>query len=94
MKADFDITPYTVVSIILLIIVLVFFVNLIFTENVQAGSYVPPVEKVECKTTADCGPANPICISMNGQPTFCGCLGDLTPGCAPVGKKCIYYKCV
>jgi hypothetical protein len=92
MKADFDVTPYTVVAIILFIIVLTYFVNMLFVEKVQAANYVPPTEKVECKTGADCDSTNPICISINGQPNFCGCLTD-KPDCESTGKKCIYNKC-
>jgi hypothetical protein len=92
MKA-FDITPYTVVAIILFIVVLTFFVNFLFTEKVQSGSYVPPIVKVECKTFADCNANNPLCLSINYQPTFCGCLTDI-PDCQNSGKKCIYSRCV
>ena len=49
MKA-FQISPYVLVTISLLFIVIVWVVNFLFVQKVQAGSYVPPKESVECKT--------------------------------------------
>jgi hypothetical protein len=82
----FQISPYTLMAIILLVIV--FFINFLFVQKVQAGSYVPPKESVECKTNSDCH-GNGICLSINNQPYFCGCKEDLDCG----GKKCIYNRC-
>jgi hypothetical protein len=88
MKADLHISPYVLMSIILLIIVIVFFVNFLFVQKVQAGSYIPPKESVVCKTNSDCR-NNGICLSINNKPSFCGCLEDLDCG----GRSCIYNRC-
>ena len=93
MKADFQISPYVLMTIILFVIVAVFFINFLFVQKVQTGSYVPPKESVECKTNSDCH-GNGICLSINNQTSFCGCLPSDTITDCKAGEKCIYNRCV
>jgi hypothetical protein len=79
------------IAVILSIIVLTILVNFVNADTIQTPSYVPPTEKVECKTNSDCSHSNngPFCMIVNGQKNFCGCLEELDCG----GRKCINERC-
>ncbi len=77
-----------VIAIFLTIIVLAFLINFLFTERIQAGDSGSLKEEVKCKTHSDCPPGQ-LCITINDQPRFCGCLDE--DDC--LGEDCIYNMC-
>jgi hypothetical protein len=90
MKA-FEAGIYMVVAVLLAIVVLVVSLNFLLSGKVEASSYSPPEEKVECKTNSDCLSSinGPYCMSINGGKKFCGCLDD--SDCQ--GTHCIFNRC-
>lgn len=95
MKADFDWSQYVGISMVLFIIFVVFFYVFLNVQTVQAGSYSPPKEKVECTVNSDCSRNTNgfSCLKINDRQAFCGCLSDDLPDCR-VGFKCKFNRCV
>jgi len=77
-----------VIALILVVIVFKFHLDFVISGKIQSGGLVTPIEQVKCKTSSDC-PNPELCLSINYQPNFCGCLDDSD---CPSGK-CIYNKC-
>jgi len=77
-----------VVALILLIIVFKFQLDIVTAGKIETGGIVPPKEQVKCKTKSDC-PDNELCLSINYQPNFCGCLDN--NDC--LSNNCVYNRC-
>jgi hypothetical protein len=78
-----------VIALILAVIVFKFQLDFVLAGNIQAGGgTIPPTEQIKCKVRSDC-PDIELCLSINHQPNFCGCLdnNDCLSG------KCISKKC-
>ena len=87
----FKVNIWVVMALILAIIVLTFHLNFLFSGRVEMGT-VSAIEEVECRDNSDCNmkPTGPYCLSINNEPTFCGCLSS-DPDCG--GGTCIYNRC-
>ena len=77
------------VAIFLAIIVLLFYMEFLFSGKIETTETEITKEEVECKAHSDCY-QNQLCMSINDQPNFCGCLDD--SDCS--GESCIHNKCV
>ena len=92
MKAfEIKVAQTVLLMVILAVIAAVVFYNLVNPERVQAVGYTPPVEKIECEVNSDCSTNNygQLCLSINNQKSFCGCLEDID--C--LGTECFYNTC-
>ena len=78
-------------TVVLAIIAFAVYSNVINVEKVQASDYTAPVSTVKCKTNSDCSLSTKgkLCVSINGQESFCGCVEDLDCD----GTRCIYNVC-
>lgn len=78
-----------VVALILLIIVFKFQIDIVTAGRIETGGVIPPTEQVKCKTKSDCS-HNELCLSIDYQSNFCGCLDD--GDCLPA-ENCVYNRC-
>jgi len=87
MKA-FNISTRFMMAVFLFIMIVMLFVNLLYVDKVKAAISSFPEEKVECKINSDCRNRG-VCMSINGQANFCGCLDEEDCG----GANCVYNRC-
>lgn len=82
--------PQLLMMVILFVITGLIVTSTLFLEDVRASSsnYVAP-DTSKCSSSSDC--SRGICISINGQPSSCGCIDDVDCG---GGMNCENNECV
>ncbi|MFH1229382.1 MAG: hypothetical protein V1678_03080 [Candidatus Aenigmatarchaeota archaeon] len=92
MKATMKFSMSIAVGVILLIITIMLGTNLVLVDTVQASGAVAPKISVKCTVNSDCSTSSNghLCMVINNQDGFCGCVEDLNCG---GGKSCVYNAC-
>jgi len=89
----FEFAHVILAAVICAIAVFAFDLTLVLSGGrIEVGASAAPQQRVECKANSDCNTVNgnnPICLRINYQESFCGCLDD--SDCK--NRKCIYNRC-
>jgi hypothetical protein len=90
MRGEFHVSVMVVLSVLLFITVTSFLIDFVYGQTIQpmAGGHGPSQQNAACNSQSGCSKG--VCMSVNGQPNFCGCFESSDCG----GTECKNQRCV